>query len=91
MIVIVTDGFYEWRNPNDEEFGLERLKETIRQGRDSSAADLIVKLNEAVKNFSRGTKQEDDLTAVVLRRKTPITSRRAHRTEENQVVELTST
>lgn len=90
MIVIVTDGFYEWRNPNNEEFGLERLKDTIRQARDSSAADLIAKLNEAVKIFSRGTKQEDDLTAVVLRRKTPITARRSRTAEENVLLELTS-
>ena len=90
MIVIVTDGFYEWRNPNNEEFGLERLKDTIRQARDSSAADLIAKLNEAVKNFSRGTKQEDDLTAVVLRRKTPITARHSRKAEENVLLELTS-
>src|SRR5262249_34013339 len=89
MIVIVTDGFYEWRNPNNEEFGLERLKETIRQARDSSPADLITKLNEAVKNFSRGTKQEDDLTAVVLRRKTPIAARRTRKAEQNQLLELT--
>lgn len=90
MIVIVTDGFYEWRNPNNEEFGLERLKDTIRQARDSSAADLISKLNEAVKNFSRGTKQEDDLTAVVLRRKTPITARHSRKAEENVLLEVTS-
>lgn len=90
MIVIVTDGFYEWRNPNNEEFGLERLKDTIRQARDSSAADLIVKLNEAVKDFSRGTKQEDDLTAVVLRRKTPIVARRTAKVDQNALLELTS-
>lgn len=90
MIVIVTDGFYEWRNPNNEEFGLERLKDTIRQARDSSAADLIAKLNETVKDFSRGTKQEDDLTAVVLRRKTPISARRASKADQDELVGLTS-
>jgi len=90
MIVIVTDGFYEWRNPNNEEFGLERLKDTIRQARDSSAAELIAKLNEAVMNFSRGTRQEDDLTAVVLRRKTPIAARRSTKAEQDVLLELTS-
>jgi serine phosphatase RsbU (regulator of sigma subunit) len=33
MIVVVTDGFYEWENPEGEEFGIARLEETIRQAR----------------------------------------------------------
>jgi serine phosphatase RsbU (regulator of sigma subunit) len=89
MIVIVTDGFYEWRNPNDEEFGLERLKDTIRRGRDSSAEELIANLYRAVSNFSKGTKQEDDLTAVVLRRKTPIGAMRQRSAERSELAAMT--
>ena len=69
MIVLVTDGFYEWQNPESEEFGLERLKDTIQQARDCSAEEVIARLYTAVKHFSRGTEQQDDLTAVVLKRK----------------------
>ena len=69
MIVLVTDGFYEWENPAGEEFGLERLKDTIRGARDCSAEEVIARLHQAVKSFSRGTEQKDDLTAVVLKRK----------------------
>jgi len=69
MIVVVTDGFYEWQNPEGEEFGLERLQETIRQTRDCSAQEVIARLHTAVKDFSKGTEQKDDLTAVVLKRK----------------------
>jgi serine phosphatase RsbU (regulator of sigma subunit) len=72
MIVLVTDGFYEWQNPDGEEFGVERLKDTIREARDSSASDVITQLYAAVKDFSKGTEQKDDLTAVVLKRKTTI-------------------
>lgn len=72
MIVLVTDGFYEWRNPDGEEFGLDRLKETIRQARDCSAEEVIARLHREVKHFARGTRQEDDLTAVVLKRKNVI-------------------
>ena len=68
MIVLVTDGFYEWQNPETEEFGLERLKETIHQARDCSAEEVIARLYAAVKDFSKGTDQNDDLTAVVLKR-----------------------
>jgi len=72
MIVLVTDGFYEWQNPEKEEFGLERLKDTIRQARDCSAEEVIVRLYDAVNDFSKGTEQNDDLTAVVLKRKNTI-------------------
>lgn len=76
MLVLVTDGFYEWQNPEMEEFGLDRLKEVIRQARDCSAAEVITRLYVAVKQFSRDTKQQDDLTAVVLKRKTTIAAKK---------------
>ena len=76
MIVLVTDGFYEWQNPEAEEFGVERLKDTIRQARDCTAEEVITQLYTAVKNFSKGTEQKDDLTAVVLKRKTTIAALR---------------
>ena len=70
MIVLVTDGFYEWENPEGEEFGLDRLEDTIHEARDCSAEEVIARLRSAVKDFSKGTEQKDDLTAVVLKRRT---------------------
>lgn len=87
MIVLVTDGFYEWQNPEAEEFGLERLKDTIHQARDCSAGEVIARLCTAVQEFSRGTKQNDDLTAVVLKRKNTIAARN-DKAEENELVAL---
>ncbi len=69
MLVLVTDGFYEWENPKGEDFGLERLEKTIREARDCSATEIIEKLRAAVESFCEGTEQKDDLTAVVLKRK----------------------
>jgi len=68
MLVVVTDGFYEWENPMGEQFGLNRLEAVIRQSRDDSAEGLIKRLRAAVETFCEGTKQQDDLTAVVLKR-----------------------
>jgi serine phosphatase RsbU (regulator of sigma subunit) len=70
MIVLVTDGFYEWENAKGEEFGLHRLESVIRQSRNCTAEEVIAKLRFAVEDFCGGTEQKDDLTAVVLRRKT---------------------
>jgi serine phosphatase RsbU (regulator of sigma subunit) len=76
MLVLITDGFYEWQNPEKEEFGVERLKNVIRDARDCSAEEVIARLYKAVKKFSRGTEQADDLTAVVLKRKNTIAVQR---------------
>jgi serine phosphatase RsbU (regulator of sigma subunit) len=69
MLVLVTDGFYEWENPDSEEFGMKRLAAVVRESRDCSSEEVISKLRRSVASFCRGTKQQDDLTAVVIRRK----------------------
>ena len=69
MIVMVTDGFYEWENANGQEFGLQRLESVILQAHDCSAEDVIERLRFSVEDFCGGTEQKDDLTAVVLKRK----------------------
>jgi serine phosphatase RsbU (regulator of sigma subunit) len=68
MLVLVTDGFYEWENPKGEDFGLTRLEKVIRESRDYSPEEVIQRLRSAVMSFCEGTKQMDDLTAVVLKR-----------------------
>jgi phosphoserine phosphatase len=68
MLVLVTDGFFEWTNAGDEDFGFDRLKEAIRKARDLDAAEVISSLHETVKQFTGGVAQQDDLTAVVLKR-----------------------
>jgi serine phosphatase RsbU (regulator of sigma subunit) len=88
MIVLVTDGFYEWENPAGEEFGLERLNQTIRAARDCSAEEVIARLHTAVRDFSKGTEQKDDLTAVVLKRKNIVTH--ARKAAQNELVTVTT-
>ena len=89
MIVLVTDGFYEWQNPEQEEFGLVRLENTIRDARDCSAEEVITRLYAAVTDFSKGTEQNDDLTAVVLKRKHTIGALR-NEAVQNELVALTT-
>jgi serine phosphatase RsbU (regulator of sigma subunit) len=69
LLILATDGFFEWANPEGEQFGKERLERSVREARQKSPAEIIALLYQAVVEFSRGTKQEDDLTAVVIRRK----------------------
>jgi serine phosphatase RsbU (regulator of sigma subunit) len=68
MLVLITDGFFEWTNATGEDFGFDRLHAAIRAARDLSAADTISALHAGVISFASGTTQQDDLTAVVLKR-----------------------
>src|SRR5271168_3825325 len=69
LLVLATDGFYEWANAQSEQFGAKRLEETMRASREKSSGDIISALYRAVVDFSGGTKQQDDLTAVVIKRR----------------------
>ena len=68
MLVLITDGFFEWTNASGEDFGFARLHAAIRDARSLSAADTINSLHASVTAFASGTAQQDDLTAVVLKR-----------------------
>lgn len=68
LLLLATDGFFEWENDQGEQFGVLRVKESIRSSKDSAPAEIIMRLYETVNAFSNGTKQQDDLTAVVIKR-----------------------
>jgi len=68
LLVLATDGFLEWANPQDELFGTKRLEQVIRTSRAKHPSAIISDLYQAVIEFSGGTKQQDDLTAVIIKR-----------------------
>lgn len=68
MVVLATDGFFEWENADGEMFGVERLTEAVRRVRDLAPEEIIAELYNTVRTFAGGTKQMDDLTAVVIKR-----------------------
>jgi phosphoserine phosphatase RsbU/P len=68
MLLLFTDGFFEWSRPDGEQFGTDRLTDIVRRHRDLPVADLIALVYAAVVEFSEGTKQADDCTAVIVKR-----------------------
>ena len=70
MVLLITDGFYEWENQGEELFGTKRLGEILRTFSDREPEVIIAELYESVVNFSQGTPQKDDLTAVLIKRST---------------------
>jgi sigma-B regulation protein RsbU (phosphoserine phosphatase) len=68
VLVLLTDGFYEWVRDDGEAFGEERVGEVIRRLHLAPAAEMIAGFYQAVLDFSGGSRQADDLTAVIVRR-----------------------
>ncbi|HUL32571.1 MAG TPA: PP2C family protein-serine/threonine phosphatase [Candidatus Eisenbacteria bacterium] len=68
IFLLITDGFVEFENPAQEEFGKKRLEEAVRASRALLPAQIIKALYDAVIAFSKGTHQQDDLTAVLIKR-----------------------
>lgn len=68
MLVLLTDGFYEWQRADGGQVGMERVCDLLRQHRDLQAAELIQTIRTAVEEFAAGTPQTDDLTAVIVKR-----------------------
>lgn len=67
-LVLLTDGFYEWADRHGEGFGEQRVRDLIRTLHDRPAAEMIAEIYGAVVDFAGGTRQADDLTAVIVRR-----------------------
>ncbi|MGH7178507.1 MAG: PP2C family protein-serine/threonine phosphatase [Tepidisphaeraceae bacterium] len=69
VFVLLTDGFMEWARERDaEQFGTDRLCESLAKVADQAAAEIITSLDAAVQAFAEGALQLDDATAVVIKR-----------------------
>ncbi|MCK4342239.1 MAG: SpoIIE family protein phosphatase [Phycisphaerae bacterium] len=67
-VVLLTDGFYETKNQAGELFGEERVIEFFQHHADLPLEELIDGLHNEIRRFSHDAPQEDDLTAVLVRR-----------------------
>lgn len=68
VLILITDGFHEWANPQREDFGVDRVFDIIRQNQDRSAVAMIDALYAAVRAFADPTPQDDDLTAIIVKK-----------------------
>ena len=66
-IVMFTDGVTEATNAEDEEFEEKRLIEVVRANKDKSAIVMKEQILEAVREFSVGQAQGDDITLLGLK------------------------
>lgn len=69
--LIYTDGLNEAENADHEPFGNDRLLEVMGSAPYQDAAEMIVRLNEAVKAHVAGAEASDDLTMMCIRIRKP--------------------
>jgi len=67
--LLMTDGFFEWANPQAQQFGAARVFDVVARHANCSAGDLIGHIRAAVGDFVQSVPQNDDLTALVVRRR----------------------
>ncbi len=67
IVLIGTDGIWETRNADDEEFGKDRLQEIIRAHRDQPAEEISKAINQELRRYRGGAHQDDDITFVLVK------------------------
>lgn len=67
-MVLYTDGITEAANPDEEEFGRERLGACCIEHRALPVDDMARAIQDAVEAFARGVPYHDDRTMVIVRR-----------------------
>ncbi len=67
-LVLYTDGITEPADPDDEEYGLERLAEVCQRHRDRDLDQVSAAIANDLEDFVRGEPFPDDRTLVIARR-----------------------
>ena len=68
-LVMFTDGVTEAMNPNRNEFGTGRLRMTLGGLSGKSSLQVVEAIKTAIKEFTDGAEQSDDITMLVVGRK----------------------
>lgn len=68
VLVLLTDGFYEYQDAGGEQFGRDRVGQVVLEHRAGPAAAIVERLLAALQAFAGSAPQQDDLTALVVRR-----------------------
>jgi PAS domain S-box-containing protein len=67
ILALLTDGITEAERPDQDPFGVNRALKFIQTHRLESAQEIVTGLFKAVRDFSSGLPQTDDITAVVCK------------------------
>jgi len=67
LLAVFSDGVSEALNPTGDEYGEERIQQTVAPNWLEPSDVVLQSLLESVKGFAQGAPQNDDVTAMVVR------------------------
>jgi len=67
-LILATDGFFEWANPDGDQYGTGRLEAFVAAHAHEDPSEMIGALHKAVVSHAAGHPQPDDLTIVIVKR-----------------------
>jgi serine phosphatase RsbU (regulator of sigma subunit) len=68
-LVLFSDGVSEAMDPDQKEYGVERLKQAVTGQLTEPLADMQDTILDSVRQFARGARQADDVTVMLVRYK----------------------
>jgi phosphoserine phosphatase len=69
ILVALSDGIFEYRDPSGAQFGRERVERVLREAHREPSAGLCARMLEALSAFAQDAPQEDDITMVFVKRR----------------------
>jgi len=88
ILLLLSDGIYEYRSAHNEDFGQERVEAIVRDHHRKPSAELAGVLLESVRRFGQGARQEDDITVVLVKRDGAMTSFRTFRRSFDSIQDI---
>jgi len=88
LLVLLSDGIYEYHDAQGEQFGEQRIEAILRESQGKTMAELSAVLLDAVHAFARGAPQEDDMTVVLVKREARIEVHRMFRRSFDSLQEI---
>ena len=67
-LVLYTDGVTETLNSEEDEFGVDRMMQSVRASANDSAQAIVKRIIEDVREFTGSVPQNDDMTLIAIRK-----------------------
>jgi phosphoserine phosphatase RsbU/P len=67
-LVLYTDGLTETLNSEGDEFGLDRMMQSVRASANDGAQTIVKRIIEDVREFTGSVPQNDDMTLIAIRK-----------------------
>jgi sigma-B regulation protein RsbU (phosphoserine phosphatase) len=68
LLVLYTDGLIEQEGESGEQYGIQRLQQTVIKNQDKNAKELVQLIFSEVFEFGNQKNWNDDVTLVIMKR-----------------------